>query len=379
MTREESQRIFNEQLEESANQDGSILDRYFNSLDFNTKIFPPSFDGKKIWETVVFKQNIDEIAWHTTLEKTTLLARNGSQWFYLVNPETGMVTDKFEPNFHETWDNDNKVFIELSDSSLRLCQSNPVIQQAYWNYVHNKHIHSIFDPFAHYEDENGNTRLRKTAYFRSITSKDQSLIAYINKGEKYAYIKIHSMSDHRHIQTINTGVPGNHDCQFFDGNQKIIVGSDDGIIRIFDIATGELIHKLKGHNDSVFCLDINPNQTELISGSADGIWKLWSLKQGDDFGLCIHTSEQLVTKYNKPIQIYHTQFSPDQLFIFVVTDIGRIQIFLRESLRLQTNLYDKYQRHMQATGEPTILSLLINHEEKCFYVGYANGKMQKWV
>jgi hypothetical protein len=62
-----------------------------------------------------------------------------------------------------------------------------------------------------------------------------------------------------------------------------------------------------------------------------------------------------------------------------VTDIGRIQIFLRESLRLQTNLYDKYQRHMQATGEPTILALLINSEEKCFYVGYANGKMQKWV
>jgi hypothetical protein len=48
-------------------------------------------------------------------------------------------------------------------------------------------------------------------------------------------------------------------------------------------------------------------------------------------------------------------------------------------MRLQTNLYDKYQRHSQATGEPTILSLLINSEEKCFYVGYANGKMQKWV
>ncbi len=379
MTREESQRIFNEQLEQSEKQDGSILDRYFKSLDFNTTVFPPSFDGKKIWESVIFRQNVDEIAWHTTSEKTTLLARNGSQWFYLIDPETGKVTEKFEPNFHETWDNDNKVFIELSDSSLKLCQSNPIIQQAYWHYVHNKHVHSSFDPFAHYEDENGQTRLRKTSYFKSITSKDQSLIAYINKGEKYAYVEIYSMSDHRHIQTINTGVPGNHDCKFFDGNQKIIVGSDDGIIRIFDITTGELVCKLKGHTDSVFCLDINSTETELISGSADGVWKLWSMKPGDDFGLCIHTSEQFVTKYNKPIQIYHTQFSPDGLFIFVVTDIGRIQIFLRESLRLQTNLYDKYQRHSQATGEPTILSLLINSKEKCFYVGYANGKMQKWV
>ncbi len=379
ITREESQRIFNEQLEESANQDKRLLDWYLKSPDFDARDYPPSFDGKKIWETVVFKQNVDEMAWHTTSEKTTLLARNGSQWFYLIDPETGMITEKFEPNFRETWDNENKLFIELSDSSLKLCQSNPVIQQAYWHYVHNKHVHSSFDPFAHYEDENGQTRLRKTAYFRSITSKDQSFIAYINKGEKYAFIKIHSMSDHRHIQTINTGVPGNHDCKFYDGNKKIIVGSDDGIIRIFNIATGELLHKLIGHTDSVFCLDVNPNQTELISGSADGIWKLWSLKQGNEFGLCIHTSEQLVTKYNKPIQIYHTQFSQDGLFIFVVTDIGRIRIFLRESLSLQTNLYDKYLRHSQANGEPTILSLLINSEEKCFYVGYANGKMQKWV
>jgi WD40 repeat protein len=187
------------------------------------------------------------------------------------------------------------------------------------------------------------------------------------------------MTEHRHIQSIDTGAPGSHDCKFIDNNRQIVVGSDDGVIRIFDIETGTLIHKLIGHTDSVLCLDINSTENELISGSADGIWKLWSLERGDVFGQCTNTSEQLLTKLNKPIHIYHTQFSPDGLFIFVVTDIGRIQIFHRESLRLQNNLYDKYQRHMQSPGEPTVLSLLVNSEEKCFYVGYANGKMQKWV
>jgi WD40 repeat protein len=304
---------------------------------------------------------VDEIAWHTTSEKTTLLARNGSQWFYLIDPETGKVTEKFEPNFHETWDNDNKVFIELSDSSLKLCQSNPIIQQAYWHYVHNKHVHSIFDPFAHYEDENGNTRLRKTAYFRSIKSRDQSLIAYINKGEKYAYVKIYSMADHRHIQTINTGVPGNHDCKFFDGNQKMIVGSDDGIIRIFDITTGELVCKLKGHTDSVFCLDINSTETELISGSADGVWKLWSMKPGDDFGLCIHTSEQLLccdrhrknpnfsqgiaAFANQPLRQISTSFTSHwRANHFVVVDQLRRKVFLcglREWQNAEMGLEDR--------------------------------------
>jgi WD40 repeat protein len=290
-----------------------------------------------------------------------------------------MVMEKIEPNFHESWDNENKVFIELSESSLRLCQSNPIIQQSYWNYLNNKYVHSIFDPFAHYQDDLGETRLRKTIYFKSIANKDRTHIAYINKGEKKSFIEIHSITEHRHIQSIDTGAPGSHDCKFIDNNRQIVVGSDDGVIRIFDIETGTLVHKLIGHTDSVLCLDINSTENELISGSADGIWKLWSLERGDVFGQCTNTSEQLLTKLHKPIQIYHTQFSPDDLFIFVVTDIGRIQIFLRESLRLQTNLYDKYQRHSQASGEPTILSLLINSEEKCFYVGYANGKMQKWV
>ena len=133
------------------------------------------------------------------------------------------------------------------------------------------------------------------------------------------------------------------------------------------------------HTDSVFSINTNPSETELISGSADGVWKIWSLLPGDGFGECIHSSEQLKTKHNAPIAIYYTQFSPDGIFIFVVTDIGRIMIFLRETLRLQTNLYDKYQNHMQSSKEPNILSLLIDSEEKCFYVGYANGKMQKWA
>jgi hypothetical protein len=388
MTRQESQRIFNEQLEKSALEAENSIIPFENSpltldlknwLNSDKITFPPSFLGKKVWETVVFKQNIDEIGWHTANDRPCLIARYASQTFHLVDIETGTVIEKIEPNFNETWDNEKKVFIELAEESINLCKSNPVFQQAYWHFVNNKYIHSSFDPFAHYQDQNGNTRLRKTAYFKSIISKDKSCIAYINKGEKHAFIEIYSMTDHLHIQSINTEVPANHDCKFINNNSQIIVGSDDGIIRIFDIDGGQLTHQLEGHTDSVFSIDVNPSETEFISGSADGVWKIWSLADGDGFGECIHTSQQLKTKLDAPIAIYHTQFSPDGIFVFVITDIGRIMIFLRESLSLQTNLYDKYQRYMQSSKEPNILSLLIDSEEKCFYVGYANGKMQKWA
>jgi hypothetical protein len=388
MTRQESQRIFNEQLEKGALEAENSIIPFANSpltLDLKNWLnsekitFPPSFLGKKVWESVVFKQNIDEIGWHSANGQTCLIARFASHTFHFVDKETGAVIEKIEPNFNETWDNEKKAFIELSEESIKLCKSNPIFQQAYWHFINNKYVNSSFDPFAHYQDQNGATRLRKTVYFKSIASKDRSFIAYINKGEQRAFIEIYSMADHRHIQSINTEVPGNHDCEFINDNSQIVVGSDDGIIRIFEIDGGQLIHRFEGHTDSVFSINTNPSETELISGSADGVWKIWSLIPGDGFGECIHSSEQLKTKQNAPIAIYHTQFSPDGIFIFVITDIGRIMIFLRETLRLQTNLYDKYQNFMQSSKEPNILSLLIDSEEKCFYVGYANGKMQKWA
>ncbi len=154
--------------------------------------------------------------------------------------------EKIEPDFNETWDNEKKVFIELSEESINLCESNPVFQQAYWHFENNKYIQISFEPFAHYQDQNGNTRLRKTAYFKSIISKVKSCIAYIKKGKKYAFIEICSMTDHRHIQSINTEVPATHDCKFINNNSQIIVGSDDDIIRIYDIDGGKLIHQLKG-------------------------------------------------------------------------------------------------------------------------------------
>lgn len=223
------------------------------------------------------------------------------------------------------------------------------------------------------------TRLRKTVYFKSILSGDQTLAAYINKGERHAFIEIRRMSDNAIVQTINTHVPGSHDCRFIRYNTQLIVGCDDGSIKLFDIKTGEQVGLLPfGHNDSVLCLDVNVSETELISGSADGIWKIWSILPGSTFGDCLYTSPQLMTDHSKPIPIYHTVFCPNGTHLFIVTDIGKIRIYHREDFILQNTLYDKYQRESVSTNEPSVLSLLIDSDEMCFYVGYANGKMQKW-
>lgn len=379
-TREEAQREFNESLEQASIEENQNKEWLNKLLNFDMPPMLPSFKGKKIWETVIFKQNIDDIAYHRQTAVKSLIAYNYPNKFCIIDSTTGQIIEQIETNFNESWDDNQKTFIELSEVAKALITTHPLIKNGYWRYIHNGRVHSSFDPYAHYDDGSGSLRLRKTVHFKSILSKDKTLIAYINKGKDYAFVKIYRMQDHSHVQTIHTEVSGTHDCAFVRNNTQLIVGCDDGTIKLFDIKTGEKIHQLPvKHSDSVLCLDVNASETELISGSADGIWKIWSIEPGETFGECLHTSEQFHTQYNKAIPIYHALFSQDDTHIFIVTDIGRIRIYHRETFELQTNIYDKYQRHSASSKESTLLSIMVDSEEKCFYVGYANGKMQKWV
>lgn len=338
----------------------------------------PSFDGTKVWETVVFEQYADDIDWYTDGVSKSIIVCNSNRKFAILDTITGLVKFKIEPNFHQIWNDDTKEFSDPLKDNESLIKANSIVLKSYWHCIRNGLIHSIFDPSAKYTDYRGNFRLRKTVYFASIASKDNVLLAFLNKGENKSLIEIYSMDDHSLIQIIETNANGNHACAFINNNSKIIVGSDEGHIRIFDTISGELLHQLEGHEDSVLCMDVLFDESQLITASADGIWKTWDLTTGEHFGICTHTSDLLYRKYDRKIPIYRVRYSPDGVFIFISTDIGRLMIFHREALQMQTNIYDRYQSRTPSSNQPALISLLIDSEEKCFYVGFANGRIQKW-
>lgn len=57
----------------------------------------------------------------------------------------------------------------------------------------------------------------------------------------------------------------------------IITGSRDYTIAVWNVF-GDLLHRLEGHEQSVRCLDVNADY--LVSGSYDGYCKLWDYKRG---------------------------------------------------------------------------------------------------
>ena len=65
-----------------------------------------------------------------------------------------------------------------------------------------------------------------------------------------------------------------------DGS-KIISGSDDKTIRVWDATTGvEMMPPLRGHDDWILSVAFSPNGSKIISTSYDGIRRVWDASTG---------------------------------------------------------------------------------------------------
>lgn len=63
----------------------------------------------------------------------------------------------------------------------------------------------------------------------------------------------------------------------------IVSGSDDYMIKIWNVETGECLNTLRGHEDSVTCFELCDDK--LMSGSWDGTIKVWDLNRNE----CVKT------------------------------------------------------------------------------------------
>ena len=56
---------------------------------------------------------------------------------------------------------------------------------------------------------------------------------------------------------------------FSPDSSKIVFGSDDKTIKIWDVLSGQLINTLIGHNNWVYSVAFSPDSSKIVSGSRD--------------------------------------------------------------------------------------------------------------
>ncbi|KJE94104.1 hypothetical protein CAOG_004794 [Capsaspora owczarzaki ATCC 30864] len=96
------------------------------------------------------------------------------------------------------------------------------------------------------------------------------------------------------------------------------------LLKVWDALTGELLCVLRGHTESVMCLEAHPTHPRVfLSSSHDGHLILWDLQKG----LPMRVFSNVVDNGVRASEFFDARFSPDGTTVVVCDGYGRVSIF----------------------------------------------------
>lgn len=178
---------------------------------------------------------------------------------------------------------------------------------------------------------------------RSVTvSTDRTLMFSVDASQG----KLWNCSTGSCIRTMDTGY--GLCCGFGPANKHAIVGTKDGRVQLFDLASGDLVEEYTAHTGAVWSLDIRPDLRGLATAGADKTVKFW------DFDLKEMDSEQsetparqLVLTHSRTLKLsdealcirYSHHLAADELLIAVALLDSTVKVFYDDSLKFFLSLY----------------------------------------
>ena len=67
------------------------------------------------------------------------------------------------------------------------------------------------------------------------------------------------------------------DAAFLQDITNILTTNGDGQVKVFDVASGEILYRFTGHKNKVNSISLSPGGDSFVSGSEDGAVKIWDL------------------------------------------------------------------------------------------------------
>jgi WD40 repeat protein len=72
-------------------------------------------------------------------------------------------------------------------------------------------------------------------------------------------------------------------CLAFSPNDKLLVtGSSDGVVRVWDVSNGRELQHLKGHTGGITAVRFTPDANWIVSAAHDGTLRLWNANTGKE-------------------------------------------------------------------------------------------------
>jgi WD40 repeat protein len=134
---------------------------------------------------------------------------------------------------------------------------------------------------------------------------------------------------------------------------KIVSGSKDGTLRLWDIQTGQELIKMNCQTVAVPCVAFSPQGSQIASGSEEGTVQLWSVQTGRELGK-LEGHAQAVT---------HVAFSLDGLLIASSSKDSDICVWRTETGRQLSRLVGHSTTVISATFSPDGLQIVSGSED----------------
>ena len=72
-----------------------------------------------------------------------------------------------------------------------------------------------------------------------------------------------------------------YDAVFLPDGRQVVTASFDYTLKLWDVATQEVIRTMEGHTSTVLCVAVSPDGTTIASGASDNTIKLWDVPKSD--------------------------------------------------------------------------------------------------
>ncbi|KAF8897438.1 WD40-repeat-containing domain protein [Infundibulicybe gibba] len=200
----------------------------------------------------------------------------------------------------------------------------------------------------------------------SLSSDDQILGSASNGS-----LKIWNMKTTACIRTMDCGYAI---CStFLPGDKHLAVGTKNGEILIYDLASSSLIETIKAHNSTVWSLHVRADEQALVSGSADKDVKFWEFERKSATADSVQSGRLMSLVHVKTLKmtddVLSVKYSPNGKFLAVALLDSTVKIFYQDSLKFFLSLYGH---------KLPVLSMDISDDSKLIVTCSADKNVKIW-
>ncbi|PJF44639.1 MAG: hypothetical protein CUN55_02895 [Phototrophicales bacterium] len=127
----------------------------------------------------------------------------------------------------------------------------------------------------------------------------------------------------------------------------VATGHDNGVVRIWNVTNGEILHTLEGHTAAVDVIEWSPNGAQLLSGSDDGLAIIWDVANGETLQILPHRYDNQLWK------VWSADWHPNGKLVLTTSDDGAIRVWdtqTGEELKFLANSYRLADDSIPGTG-----------------------------